>query len=275
MVGYGGATLIGAVRVLLVGGVALLATAGVAQDRGGSVAVDLELVLAVDVSNSVDAGENAIQRAGYVDALGHPDFWAAIEAGPLRRIAVTYVEWAGPEKQRVALPWRLIDSAAAARQAAADLAGTAIMFTRGTGTSISGALLHSAAFFPGNGFDGTRLVIDVSGDGPNNRGGPVDAARDAVVAQGITINGLPLMLRPSRTFVQLDAYYQDCVIGGPGAFLLPVLAADQLAQAIRHKLVREIAGHPGPTGDAPTLTQAGDRTDCRLGDWPPYRPSPT
>jgi len=226
--------------------------------------VDLELVLAVDVSNSMDDAEHRLQRAGYVAAIGHADVWAAIETGGRQRVAMTYIEWAGPDKQATVVPWRLIDSAAAARSFAADLATPEIFFTRGTGTSISDALVHAAALLQENDFDGLRRVIDISGDGPNNRGAPVEPARDAVVAQGITINGLPLMVSPSRTFRDIDLYYRDCVIGGPGAFVLPVSAADQLAVAIRRKLVLEIAGV------APRLVPVAGhaRTDCRVGDPP-------
>ncbi len=227
------------------------------------VEVDLELVLAVDVSNSVDDGENALQRAGYVAALGHEDVWAAIAAGRLGRIAVTYVEWAGPEKQKTVLPWRLIDSAETARAVAADLAAPDILFTRGTGTSISAALVYSAIQFKDNGFDGHRRVIDISGDGPNNRGYPVDLVRDVLVDGGITINGLPLMVRPSRTFAAMDRYYNDCVVGGSGAFVLPVLDGAQLAAAIRYKMIREIAGL-APAGAA-RVVLAQAPTDCRVG----------
>lgn len=240
----------------------LLSSGGLAQDV--ETPVDLELVLAVDVSNSVDDGENAIQRAGYVAALGHEDVWRAIGAGVLGRIAVSYVEWAGPDKQKTVLPWRLIDSAEAARSAAADLAAERILFTRGTGTSISAALVYSAIAFKTNGFEGRRRVIDISGDGPNNRGYPVKPVRDVVVDAGITINGLPLVLRPSRTFAAMDRYYGDCVIGGPGAFVLPVRDADEFAVAIRHKLILEIAGVQPPA----RLMLAQAPINCRIGDPP-------
>ncbi len=240
-------------------GVALLGLSPAAV-WGSELVVDLELVLAVDVSNSMDAGEHVLQRAGYVAAIRRPDIWGAIQGGGGRGIALTYVEWAGPDKQRTVLPWRLIDGPAAAAAFAEDLAESGIFFTRGTGTSISAALAYSAASFAENGFDGRRQVIDISGDGPNNRGIPVDAMRDAVLAGGITINGLPLMLRPSRTLGAVDSYYRDCVIGGPGAFLMPVFAQDQLALAIRRKLVLEIAGHaPQPRV---VLAQASATSDC-------------
>ena len=230
--------------------------------------VDLALVLAVDVSNSVDRAENALQRAGYVDALGHPDIWTAIHSGPLRRIALTYVEWAGPTEQRTVIPWRLIDSPEAARAFAADLADRPILFARGTGTSISAAIAYSVALFPGSPFPAHRQVIDLSGDGPNNRGGPVVAARDAGLARGVTINGLPLMLRPSRSYEAVDLYYRDCVIGGPGAFVLPVYDDRQLGQSIRRKLVLEIAAMMDASAPADSFTkvQADAPTDCLIGE---------
>ncbi len=227
--------------------------------------VDLALVLAVDVSNSMDRAENALQRAGYVDALSHRDIWSAIRAGPLRRIALTYVEWAGPEEQRTVVPWRLIDSPAAARAFAAELADRPILFARGTGTSISAAIAYSVGLFRDSRYAAHRQVIDLSGDGPNNRGGPVTEARDAGLAVGVTINGLPLMLRPSRSFDAVDLYYRDCVIGGPGAFVLPVYDDRQLGQSIRRKLVLEIAAVSAP-GASTVNVQAEPPSDCLIGE---------
>ncbi len=231
------------------------------------VPVDLALVLAVDVSNSMDRDENALQRAGYIDALTHRDVWTAIAAGSLRRIALTYVEWAGPEEQRTIVPWRLIDSPDAARDFARELADRPFLFARGTGTSISAAISYGVSLFPG-GFDATRQVIDLSGDGPNNRGGPVVAARDAGVASGVTINGLPLMLRPSRSYAAVDLYFRDCVIGGPGAFVLPVYEHGQLGQSIRRKLVLEIAATRDASRprDLFVTVQGEPATDCLIGE---------
>jgi hypothetical protein len=228
--------------------------------------VDLELVLAVDVSGSMDEGERRLQRDGYVAAFLHPDVVAAISSGRHGRIAVTYVEWAGPRAQQVAVPWRLVDGAASATALAAEL--KAAPSARIRGTSISGALAYTSLLFAGNGFAGARRVIDISGDGPNNMGLPVAPVRDTVVASGITINGLPVTLRPTSSWALpadlLDIYYADCVIGGPGAFFLSVQAPDQLAEAIRRKLVLEIAGRP------PTLTPAQlapqPRIDCLIGE---------
>src|SRR5689334_153841 len=202
--------------------------------------VDLELVLAVDVSGSMDADERQLQRSGYVAALRHPEVLGAIRTGVYGRIALTFVEWAGPAAQTVIVPWRLIDGPAAADAVAGELAAAPSPSIRGT--AIGAALLYTARLFDANGFAGSRLAIDVSGDGANNTGPPVAPARDATVARGIVVNGLPIMLKGGSFGlpIGLDLYYKDCVIGGPGAFMLPVREPAQLAEAIRRKLVLEI-----------------------------------
>jgi hypothetical protein len=232
-----------------------------AQGAASAMDVDLELVLAVDVSGSMDDEEHAVQRAGYVAAIAHPDFVRAIGAGAYQRIALTYVEWAGPSLQETVMPWRLIDSAASARAFADELAARPITYIRGT--SISGALVYSTALFDGNGYNGFRKVIDISGDGPNRNGIAVDVARDQAVQRGIVINGLPIMIRPSRSFVALDRYYADCVIGGPGAFVLPVSKPKELAEAIRRKLILDVAARPVNTV---TTVQATKPVNCRIGE---------
>lgn len=227
--------------------------------------VDLELVLAVDVSGSMDIEEHELQRAGYMNGLLHPDVLGAIASGGFGRIAVTYVEWAGAFAQQVAVPWRLIDSPANASAFVAELAASPVARIRGT--SISGALQFSSGLFEANGFEGYRRIIDVSGDGPNNIGSPVIPARDAVLAEGIGINGLPIMLRPSGGFAgirHLDTYYEDCVIGGPGAFVVPVRDLDDMAEAIRRKLVLEIAGRPPEV--VPAQLERSRRVDCMIGE---------
>jgi hypothetical protein len=227
--------------------------------------VDVELVLAVDVSQSMDPGELALQRRGYVDAVVHPQVLNAIRGGMYGRVAITYVEWGA--SQSVMTPWALIEDAKDAAAFAGTLAAQPLHTIRGT--SISGALTFAARLFEANGFEGFRQVIDVSGDGPNSSGPPVVPARDAILAQGMIINGLPIMLRqPSYTFYSipnLDIYYADCVIGGPGSFVLPVDDSNQLADAIRQKLLLEIAGV------APRLLQAAEsgrapRIDCLIGE---------
>lgn len=231
------------------------------------VPVDLELVLAVDVSGSMDTDERQLQREGYVGALLHPEVVAAIASGPQGRIAVIIVEWAGPTSQSIIVPWRMIDGAAAAESVAAELA--AAPSARIRGTSISGALAFASLLFAGNGFAAQRQVIDVSGDGPNNMGPPVVPVRDRVVAQGVTINGLPLTLRPGGSWgiasPLLDIYFADCVIGGPGAFFLSVQSPEQLADAVRRKLVLEIAG-TAPTAVPVQMARRPPRIDCLIGE---------
>ncbi len=257
-----------------------VAAALAAPAAADDVPVDLELVLAVDVSGSMDAGEQGLQRGGYVQAFLHPEVIAAMSSGFYGRIAVTYVEWAGPRAQAVAIPWRGLDGRASAEAFAAALKAAPTAHIRGT--SISGALAFAGTLFDGNAFAGARQVIDISGDGPNNMGLPVVPVRDAVLARGVTINGLPLTLRAGSPWSApygglgaglLDVYYEDCVIGGPGAFFLSVQAPEQLADAIRRKLVLEIAGR------APTLVPAqlaqpplradergSSRIDCLIGE---------
>lgn len=229
--------------------------------------VDLELVLAVDVSRSMDPTEQELQKDGYVAALQHPEVLAAIRAGLLGRIAVTYVEWAGPGAQTVVAPWTVIDGAASAAAFTARISAAQVSNMRAT--SISGAIAYSASLLDNSPFRGSRQVIDVSGDGPNNSGFPVLQARDEVVARGITINGLPIMIHADYfggySIRELDIYYEDCVIGGPGAFLVTVESIDRIAEAIRRKLVLEIAGRPA----AIVPVQFGNREpriDCLIGE---------
>jgi hypothetical protein len=226
--------------------------------------VDVELILAVDVSSSMDAEELDIQRRGYLEAMRHPDVLSAIESGYLGRIAVTYLEWSGPASQRVIVPWTLIDGAQAA-DGFANALDQGLELNRDT-TSISRALEFAAELFEDNGFTAMRQVIDLSGDQPNNSGPSVLEAREAALARGITINGLPIMVRFGYDI--LDQYFQECVVGGPGSFIIRVENFQTLAQAIRHKLVLEIAGlQPEPeadTGIVPVQFGIPDRTiDCR------------
>ncbi|MGH2340259.1 DUF1194 domain-containing protein [Segnochrobactraceae bacterium EtOH-i3] len=205
--------------------------------------VDVELVLAVDISQSMDEDEQDVQRRGYVSAIVSEEVGQAIQEGLIGRIAVTYVEWGGSDDQRVVAPWHLIDGPAAARAFAEEIRAAPLRTVQRT--SISSALAFSSGLFEANGFAGQRRVIDMSGDGPNNQGTHVRLARDMTIARGITINGLPLMLKgPNDWYAvpDLDLYYQDCVIGGPGAFLIPVRSLESFAASIRRKLVLEIAG---------------------------------
>jgi hypothetical protein len=228
--------------------------------------VDLELVLAVDVSGSMDRDEQELQRNGYVEAFRHPDVLNAIGTGMTGRIAVAYIEWAGPQNQTVLVPWTVIDGADAGRKFAEQLAAAPL--SRYRGTSISGSLSFAAPTFDNNGFSGARRVIDISGDGPNNMGEPVLMAREPVVNAGITINGLPIMIKRPTGFYSipdLDVYYEDCVIGGPGAFLVRIETSDMFASAIRRKLVLEIAGTE-PALIPASETQRPPRIDCLIGE---------
>lgn len=205
--------------------------------------VDVELVLAVDISQSMDEEEQRVQRQGYVTALLSDEVTQAIREGPIGRIAVTYVEWGGAAEQYVVADWQIIDDADSARSFAAKLEAAPLKTVQRT--SIAAALAFAGGLFEVNGVEGERRVIDISGDGPNNQGGLVTQSRDEIIARGIVINGLPLMMRDGGSWYylpNLDDYYADCVIGGPGAFIVPVRSLDGFAESIRKKLVLEIAG---------------------------------
>ena len=239
--------------------------------RAADIPVDLELILAVDVSRSMDIDEQQLQRDGYVAALTHPEVIDAITQGRHGRIALSYVEWAGPTTQYKVMDWRVIDGPESARAFAAELARAPIQHFRGT--SISNSLAFVAPQFDNNGYQAARRVIDVSGDGPNNMGIPVEVARALVVQAGITINGLPIMIKRSGGFASidnLDVYYEDCVIGGFGAFMVVAQSADQFAEAIRRKLVLEISGLEPPVNPAGVIraaaTTGGKRIDCLIGE---------
>ena len=225
--------------------------------------VDLELLLLVDVSRSMSASELELQRQGYVEALRSDAVAAALGRALTGRIGLAYVEWAGETRRRVVQDWRLIESRADLL-AVADVLETD-RTTRQSRTSITAALRFGAGYFDDNGFEGMRRVIDISGDGPNNQGGLVTAVRDAVVVKGITINGLPLMT-DDGAFMRiddLDRYYQLCVIGGPGAFVMPVTVWEDFAEAVTRKLVLEIAGAPE---ERVIPVQSAAAYDCEIGE---------
>jgi hypothetical protein len=236
--------------------------------------VDIELVLAVDISLSMSPDELEIQRQGYAAALTHDRVLEAIAAGVHGRIAVTYVEWAGSTSQHIVVPWTAIATRSDAERFVRQLSAEPPSSARRT--SISGALDFGGDLFAESGFQGMKRVIDISGDGPNNQGSPVTGARDALIAQGITINGLPLMtnsgLASAYDVENLDLYYQDCVIGGPGAFMIPVNAWSQFPEAVRRKLVLELAGGSSErTRDEAAhppvrLAQATPGYDCMIGE---------
>jgi len=248
--------------LLLAIGVGLLGPGGARAETE----VDLALVLAVDVSRSMDLDEQQLQREGFVEAFRSGVVHDAIRKGVIGRIAVTYMEWSGASEQKVVVPWTLMEGKEGASAFADRLAGTEV--GRVLSTSISGAIDFSVALLADSGVDALRRVIDISGDGPNNSGRAVTLARDEAVAKGITINGLPFMLKRPTGYgdiEDLDLYYQDCVIGGQAAFIVPVRERAQFADAIRTKLVREIAGTPSPP---PLVQQAQDRErpGCMIGE---------
>jgi len=233
----------------------------------GAVPVDVELVLAVDVSYSMDPEEQELQREGYMAAINSREFMSALREGMHGRIAMTYFEWAGEHHNQIIVPWRLIDGPEAADGFAADIARA--RYTRASRTSISGAMLFAAPLFESSRYRGIRRVIDISGDGVNNNGPLVALTRDETLAKGITINGLPIMLkRPNRGMMdidRLDVYYEDCVIGGPGAFVIPIRNRDQFKEAIRTKLVLEVAGRTPDPRIVPASAQK-PRIPCTIGE---------
>jgi len=241
--------------------------------------VDLELVLAVDISLSMDLEEQRLQRDGYIAAFRDPDIQRTIQSGGKGRIAVTYMEWAGPSSQTVVVPWMLVDSPAAAEAFAAQLERTQI--SRARMTSISAALEFSGKLLKENAFKGERQVIDVSGDGPNNSGKPVTPIRDALLAEGVIINGLPILLHEGATsgmfeLSNLDAYYEQCVIGGQGAFVIPIRAKSEFSTAIRRKLMLEISGVALSPRIVPAQARRADGIDCMIGEqqWRRYMDGP-
>ncbi|MGK7059890.1 DUF1194 domain-containing protein [Bradyrhizobium barranii] len=229
--------------------------------------VDVELVLAVDVSYSMDPGELLLQREGYAEAIVSNEFLQALKAGPNRRLALVYVEWSGPNDQKIIVPWRLIDSRESAAAVAAEIAKAPVR--TGSRTSISGAINFALPLFDVDPYRGLRRVIDVSGDGVNNDGSPVTIARDAALARGITINGLPIMLEgrlPSQMDIDdLDLYYEDCVIGGSGSFMVTIRSRDGFKEAIRIKLVLEVAGGV-PRDRIVSVTEREPRVSCLIGE---------
>jgi hypothetical protein len=231
------------------------------------VPVDVELVLAVDVSYSMDPDEQALQREGYIQAITSNEFLRALREGMNGRIALTYFEWANAGDQKIVVPWRLIDGPASADAFAAEIARAP--YRRSFRTSISGALQFAAPLFDNSGYRGARRVIDVSGDGANNNGPLLVPTRDEVVAKGITINGLPIMLKAPATagmdIDELDVYYEDCVIGGPGAFVVPIKERAKFKEATRTKLVLEVASRTPEPRAVPAASSA-PRISCTIGE---------
>jgi hypothetical protein len=232
-----------------------------------SPSVDIELILAVDVSYSMDMDELAIQREGYAQAIVSREFLQALKSLPNGKISVTYFEWAASSDQKIIIPWRLIDGPETADAVADEIMKTPIR--RASRTSISGAINFALPLFDEDPYRGLRRVIDISGDGPNNNGGPVTIARDAALEKGIIINGLPIMVKePSYSTMDidnLDFYYEDCVIGGPGSFVVSIKDRDKFKEAIRAKLLLEVAGRT-PERRVVPVAEKEPRVSCMIGE---------
>lgn len=203
--------------------------------------VDLELAFVVDASGSIDDDETRLQRRGYADALANPRVLRAIAAGVLQSISVAYIEFAGPFCTRLAVPWTAITDRASAVAFGRRILAKDRIFCPG-GNAIGEAVAFAAGSIQTNGFEGTRWVIDVSGDGPNTIEPPIAMVRDAAVKSGFVINALAID-RPS--YPDLPEYYKIYVTGGPGSFVIKAESRKTFAQAILRKLVREIAAKPG------------------------------
>lgn len=259
------------VAVMLTGGNVTGSAAQVrtreAADNQAAPTVDVELIIAVDVSYSMDLDELAVQREGYAEAIMSKDFLQALRTGPNSKIALTYFEWSAFGDQKIIIPWRVIDGPETAGAVAEDIMKAPVR--RGSRTSISGAILFAQPLFDQDPSRGLRRVIDISGDGPNNNGPPVTGVRDEALAKGIVINGLPIMVKaPSYAMMDidhLDWYYQDCVIGGPGSFMEPIKGRENFKQAIRAKLIREVAG-PAPERPLVAASDKAPRVSCTIGE---------
>jgi hypothetical protein len=272
-----------AAAALALAGLVGLATPVTAQ-QGGMTRVDIELMLAVDISQSMDYDEHSIQRQGYIDAFRHADVINALMGGPEGKIAVMYMEWAGDFDPIPTIPWTIIDSEKAAHAFADRLEREPIYGEQRT--SISTALLAAQEYIRSNNIASHKQVIDVSGDGANNAGMLVEPVRDELVKNGIIINGLPIMLNKPKEFYDidhLDRYYKQCVIGGVGAFIAPVFDLRHLPATIRKKLVMEIASieiepDMAPIQFAEAPAQSGgafyraqlklptEKVDCTIGE---------
>ncbi|MGA7074085.1 DUF1194 domain-containing protein [Bradyrhizobium sp.] len=229
--------------------------------------VDVELVLAVDVSYSMDMDELAVQREGYAQAIVSKEFLQALKALPNGKIAITYFEWAASSDQKIIIPWRVIDGPETADAVADEILKTPIR--RASRTSLSGAIYFAMPLFENNPYPGLRRVLDISGDGPNNNGAPVTPARDEALSKGIIINGLPIMVKePSFSTMDienLDWYYEDCVIGGPGSFVVAIKDREKFKEAIRSKLLLEVAGRT-PQRPVVPVADKEPRMSCLIGE---------
>ncbi|MEA2870777.1 MAG: hypothetical protein QOH67_753 [Hyphomicrobiales bacterium] len=212
--------------------------------------VDLLLVLASDVSRSVDTRKFELQRQGYAAALSNPRVIEAIRSGPHGRIAICFVEWSGATSQKLVIDWTIVSDAASARRIGDQMLELPRSFA--DRTSISAGLEFSMSLLERAPFEATRRTIDVSGDGTNNSGRDINSVRDEVLAKGVTINGLvilsetPLPWNPEHTNPPggLDGYYRNNVIGGAGAFVMVADSHNSFGQAIVKKMIAEIAWLP-------------------------------
>jgi hypothetical protein len=266
-VSIGAMVVAGAIAGMQVAGIAAPGPKSRFADTNNVPSVDVELVIAVDVSYSMDLDELAVQREGYAQAIVSKEFLQALKNGPHSKIAVTYFEWSASSDQKIIIPWRVIDGPETADAVANEIMKTPIR--RGSRTSISGAINFAMPLFDDNPYRGLRRVIDISGDGPNNSGPPVTGAREAALAKGITINGLPIMVKePSYTTMDidnLDIYYEDCVIGGPGSFVLSIKDRDKFKEAIRTKLILEVADRTPERRTVP-VAEKEPRVSCLIGE---------
>jgi hypothetical protein len=224
--------------------------------------VDVELMLAVDISGSMDMIEARVQRSGYVEALRHPDFINAVEGGQHGRIAIGYFEWAGLVNEASVVGWHVIASASDAEAFASEIEARPLGTRRAT--SISNAIIFGTKLIETNDFSAARRILDISGDGPNNTGPPVLPARADALTRGIVINGLAILIRPSASMSPLDQYFADCVIGGPGSFVIPVHEPEDFAIAIRQKLILEVSGFPSALPIRPAAATVP--ADCMMGE---------
>ena len=246
--------------------------------KNDKIPVDLQLLLAVDVSQSIDEDEARLQRDGYLQALKDPDIIDIIKSGYHGRIALSYMEWAGPLQQWLLVNWQIVDSEVTAQDFANRLVSAPIRM--GQRTSISFAILHAISIFRDSEYSSIRKVIDISGDGANNAGFYVHETRHRAVENGITINGLAILnTRPSPIGIpatkHIDNYYEDCVIAGPGAFIVVAEKLESFSAAVRRKMILEIAAlsHNGVdhkdvrTGMDVALVNANfQTTDCLIGE---------
>jgi hypothetical protein len=221
---------------------ALLLAIGPGSSAQAQTNVDLQLVLAIDTTASVSSARFELQKQGYAAAFRNPQVIKAIRSGAEQAIAVTMFQWNGRFVQEEIIPWTLVKDEASAHALADAIARSRRLLFGGSGTSISGAIEHGVELMSQGPYRSQRRTIDISGDGFDNTGSPITPARDAAVRLGVGINGLPIV----EWEPELDQYYYGYVIGGPGAFMIPVANYENFAEAVVKKLILEIAANPPP-----------------------------